>query len=596
MNKENIVAKIQALRQVMLSENVQACIIPSSDPHIDEYTPDCWKTREWISGFTGSAGTVVVTLDKIGLWTDSRYFLQAESQLNGTEIVLHKTGLPETQEIPEWIASELSVGDCVGIEGAVFTLSEARSLIDFFSGKKLQVRTDFAPYNTLWKDRPLIPVHSAFILPDSFAGKSSREKRAEVLELMRKNDTNLTILVSLDMIAWLFNIRGNDVKYNPVVVSYAIVSEEETVLFIQPEKLTGDVKEYLREQGVSIACYDEITNYVASRHEAKILITPAKINYALYSTIPADCKITELTVHPVDTLKGIKNETEIACIKDAMRKDGVALVQFFYDLEKTLAAGEKTSELTVAEKIRLFRSLQKWFVSESFETIAGYGPHGAIVHYSATPDSDSEIEQNNLLLIDSGAQYLNGTTDITRTLAIGEVSSEVKKDYTNVLKGHIALASARFPKGTTGMQLDILARQFLWKSGQNFQHGTGHGVGFFLNVHEGPQSIRMNFNPATLEPGMLTSNEPGLYRTGKYGIRIENLLLTTHDQSTEFGDFYRFDTLSLCPISTNIIDKSLLDKEEKDWLNSYHRKVYETLSPFLSEEENDWLKRQTDEI
>jgi Xaa-Pro aminopeptidase len=394
----------------------------------------------------------------------------------------------------------------------------------------------------------------------------------------------------------LFNIRGTDVEYNPVVVSYAVVSEEETVLFIRPEKLTEKVVEYLREQDVLIADYEKITDYVASRQEAKVLITPTKINYALYSAIPADCKITELPVHPVDALKGIKNETEITCIREAMLKDGIALVQFLYDLEKNLTAGEKISELTIAEKLRLFRSRQEWFVSESFETIAGYGPHGAIVHYSATPDSDVEIGRNNLLLIDSGAQYLNGTTDITRTLAIGEVSSEVKKDYTNVLKGHIALASARFPKGTTGMQLDILARQFLWKSGQNFLHGTGHGVGFFLNVHEGPQSIRMNHNPVTLEPGMLTSNEPGLYRTGKYGVRIENLLLTTFDQSTEFGDFYRFETLTLCPISTNAIDKSLLDKDEKDWLNSYHRKVYETLSPFLSEEENNWLKLQTDEI
>jgi Xaa-Pro aminopeptidase len=596
MNKENTDTKIQALRQVMLSENVQACIIPTTDPHINEYTPDCWKTREWISGFTGSAGTVVVTLDKVGLWTDSRYFLQAESQLKGTEIGLYKTGLPETQEIPDWITSELSAGDCVGIEGAVFTLSEVRSFMAFFSEKKIQLRTDFAPYHILWKDRPPIPVHPAFVLSESFTGKSCREKTAEVLELMRKNDTNLSILVSLDMIAWLFNIRGNDVAYNPVVVSYALVSEEETVLFIRPEKLTEEVAAYLREQNVLIADYEKITDYIAGRQEAKILITPSKINYALYSAIPADCKITEIAVHPVDTLKGIKNETEIACIRDAMRKDGVALVQFLCDLEKTLSAGEKVSELTIAEKLRTFRSRQEWYVSESFETIAGYGPHGAIVHYSATPDSASEIGPDNLLLIDSGAQYLNGTTDITRTLAIGKISPKAQKDYTNVLKGHIALASARFPKGTAGTQLDILARQFLWKSGRNFLHGTGHGVGFFLNVHEGPQSIRMNFNPVTLEPGMLTSNEPGLYRTGKYGIRIENLLLTRSDQSTEFGEFYRFETLTLCPISTNLIDKSLLDKEEKEWLNNYHRNVYETLSPFLSEEENNWLKQQTHEI
>jgi Xaa-Pro aminopeptidase len=586
---------LQALRKSMQTENIQACIIPTTDPHIGEYTPDHWKTREWVSGFTGSAGTLVVTPDKAGLWTDSRYFLQATEQLKDSGIALFKMGLPETPTFTEWIISELSPGNCIGIEGEVFAASEAQSLIDFFTPKGLKINTNFAPYDSIWNDRPAIPTHPAFILPERFSGKSSREKIGEVLAEMKKNDTSLTILASLDMIAWLFNIRGNDVEYNPVCVSYAVVSEKETVLFIAPEKRSIELSDYLLNEGVILADYQKITDYIRQIPvETNILLTPSKINYRIYSAIPNGCKITEILVHPVDILKSIKNETELAGIRKAMQKDGVALVKFLIYFEKLLKNKTKFTELDVSNKLRELRSEQEFYFGESFETIAGFGAHGAIVHYGATEASNAIIEPDGILLIDSGAQYFDGTTDITRTLSTGQVSEDMIRDYTLILKGHIQLASAVFPAGTVGMQLDILVRQFLWKDGLNFLHGTGHGVGHFLNVHEGPQSIRMNHNPAALKPGMVTSNEPGLYRAGQYGIRIENLILTVNDLSTEFGDFYAFETLTLCPFDKNLIDLSLLSNEEIDWLNAYHQKIFDQLSPSLAFEEKRWLMETID--
>jgi Xaa-Pro aminopeptidase len=593
---KSVKRKIQVLREWLKAEKIDACIIPSTDPHISEYPSEHWKTLKWISGFTGSAGTVAVTLEKAGLWTDSRYFLQAENQLKNSGIQLFKIGLPETPDLFDWLATELSSRNSIGIEGSVFAASEALSLVENFSEKGLKICTDFAPYSQLWEDRPVLPNHPAFILPERFSGKSCREKIKEVTEILKKNNADLTILTALDMIAWLFNIRGNDVAYNPVCLCYAVVSEKETILFINSGKITQEVANYLSSQGVIIADYNKITNYIQSLafnpSPLTLLITPAKINYGLYAAIPENCIKIEMPTHPVDTLKSIKNETEIAGIRNAMQKDGVAMVKFLMDLEKTLASGEKISEVTIAEKLRHYRSEQTFFAGESFATIAGYGPHGAIVHYEADEESDTEILLEGILLIDSGAQYFDGTTDLTRTLALGPVSDEMKKDYTFVLKGHIALATACFPKGTTGMQLDILARQFLWQNGANYLHGTGHGVGHFLNVHEGPQSIRMNYNPATLEPGMVTSNEPGLYRNGKYGIRIENLILVIPYQSTEFGEFYTFETLTLCPIDLKLIDFSLMSQFEINWLNRYHQQVYETLYPILSKDEKKWLKNQ----
>jgi len=578
----------------MQSAGIQACIIPTTDPHIGEYTPDRWKTREWISGFTGSAGTVVITMDKAGLWTDSRYFLQAEEQLKGSGIDLFKTGLTETPSFSEWIASELRAEDCVGIEGEVFAASESKTLIEFFTGKDLKVRTDFAPYDSLWENRPPIPVNRAFVLPERFTGKSCHEKIEEVLTEIKKHQADMTILAALDAIAWLFNIRGNDVEYNPVCLSYAVVSEKETVLFISSEKLTQEVSEYLQLQGVVTADYGKITDYIQKIPAGtKVLTAPSKINYKLYSILSEKCEIKETTVHPADSLKSIKNETEIAGIRNAMLKDGVAMVKLLIDLEKAIENGETITELDIEKKILKYHSDREFYFGESFHPIVGYGAHGAIVHYEATPESNATIQRNGVLLIDTGAQYFDGTTDITRTISTGEVSETIKRDYTHVLKGHIQLASAVFPAGTVGMQLDALARLALWKSGQNFLHGTGHGVGCFLNVHEGPQSIRMNHNPAALAPGMITSNEPGLYLAGEYGIRIENLLLTVKAKTTDFGDFYAFETLTLCPIDIRLIDRSLLSPEETDWLNAYHQKVYDQLAPLLSKEEAGWLEKRT---
>ena len=587
--------KIKALREAMQAENVQACIIPTTDPHSGEYTPDHWKTRQWISGFTGSAGTLVVTAGKAGLWTDSRYFLQAEEQLQESGIELFKMGLPDTPSPETWLKDELTAGATVGLEGAVYTASDALALISYFEKHGMRVNPQFAPYDRFWKDRPGIPLNQAFILPERFSGESARSKIDRLLTEMRKKACNFTVLSSLDSIAWLFNLRGNDIEYNPVSIAYAVVSETETVLFIPPQKLTPEVREYLQGEGVILAEYEKINDYFHTagldrQSSPRVLITPNKINYRLYRSFPAGWTLNMESVHPVDQMKSIKNETEIAGIRQAMQRDGVAMVRFLYWLDKQLSEGKPVTEMDVSERLKAFRSEQDAFFSESFDTIAGYGPHGAIVHYSATEASNATIAPEGILLVDSGAHYLDGTTDITRTLALGPVTDEMKRDYTNLLKGNIRLTMAVFPKGTVGMQLDILARQFIWQEGQNYLHGTGHGVGHFLNVHEGPQSIRMNYNPAPLQPGMVTSNEPGIYKTGQYGIRIENLLLTVACKTTEWGEFYAFETLTLCPIDKKLIDGSLMNKDEIQWLNAYHRKVYETLKPFLTENEKEWLK------
>lgn len=585
--------KLQLLREAMKTENVHACIIPSTDPHIGEYIPLHWQIREWISGFDGSAGTIVVTLDEAGLWTDSRYFLQAEEQLKDTGIDLFKVGLSQTPSIEEWIKTKLSSGETVGFEGNVYSASEAFSLIGYFTNINLNVNSSFAPYNKIWEDRPSLPLNKAFVLPENFSGESTGSKIERLRDKMKQKGANYTILASLDMIAWLFNIRGNDIEYNPAVVSYAIVSEKETILFISPKKLTEEVIAYLQEQGVILAEYEKVYSYISKiAPDNVLLITPGKINYQLYNTIPSECKIIEANIHPVDEMKAIKNKKEIEGIHNAMQKDGVALVRFLIWLEKSLAKKEKITELDVSAKLKELRSQQEYFFSESFQTIAGYAAHGAIVHYSATPDTNATILSEGILLVDSGAQYFDGTTDITRTISVGPVSDEMKKDFTNILKGNIQLSRAKFPKGTIGMQLDILARKFIWQEGQNFLHGTGHGIGYFLNVHEGPQSIRMNYNPTALEPGMVTSNEPGLYKSGKYGIRIENAILTIPYQSTDWGDFYAFEALTLCPIDKKMIDWKLMTEEEVEWLEEYHEKVYNKLSPFLNNEEKEWLKKQ----
>ncbi|KAA6300993.1 MAG: putative dipeptidase PepE [Candidatus Ordinivivax streblomastigis] len=584
------------LRSAMQKAAIRACIIPTTDPHSSEYAPEHWKTRQWISGFTGSAGTLVVTFDKAGLWTDSRYFLQAEEQLQGSGIELFKAGLPETLPPEAWLAGELSAGETVGLEGAVYSASDANLFIDSLKAHGIAVDTHFSPYDIIWEDRPPMPLNPAFILAEHFSGESASSKIARLLKEIRAKSCDATVVASLDMIAWLFNLRGTDIEYNPVTVAYAFVSEKETVLFMDFRKLTPEVSEYLKGEGVFVAEYEKIYTYFNTHsvldQRPSLLITPEKLNYRLYSFIQQTCTIHEEKVHPIDYLKAVKNETEIAGFRKAMQRDGVALVKFYHWLDEQLSGNQTVTELDVSQQLHRFRSEQPYFISESFETISAYGAHGAIVHYAVTPQTNVPILPEGLLLIDSGAQYLDGTTDITRTIAVGAVSEEMKKDFTNLLKGHIRLSMAKFPKGTVGMQLDILARQFIWQEGQNFLHGTGHGIGHFLNVHEGPQSIRMNYNPAPFHPGMVTSNEPGLYKAGKYGIRIENALLTVADKTTEFGEYYAFETLTLCPIDQKLIDWTLMDEAEKQWLNAYHQKVWEQLSPYLSNDEKQWLKNQ----
>ncbi|MDL2223660.1 aminopeptidase P family protein [Bacteroidales bacterium OttesenSCG-928-M11] len=593
----NTEGKLSSLREIMLSQDIQACIIPTTDPHISEYTPAYWKTREWLSGFDGSAGTLVVTSDKAGLWTDSRYFLQAEKQLQGSSIDLFKMGLPETPTIQQWLVDNLKENDVVGIEGEVFEASEAQALFDLLSKNNLKLNTSFAPYCEIWQDRPSIPEGKVFVLSEVFSGQSVQERISILKNRIKTEGGNTTILASLDQIAWLFNLRGTDIPYNPTVVAYASVSEKETVLFINPRKLSSEVIEYLQSQGVILGDYTKINDYIRSfSKENRVVIAPNKINYKLYSEIKQYSTEVPVNVHPIDFLKAVKNKTEIENMRDAMKKDGVALVRFLIWLENSMASGEEVTEIKVAEMLRQFRSEQTYYFSESFSTIAGYNEHGAIVHYEATEESNAVVLPQGLLLLDSGAQYFGGTTDITRTISVGKLSDEMRKDYTNVLKGNIQLSMAKFPKGTVGMQLDVLARQFLWKEGENYLHGTGHGVGYFLNVHEGPQSIRMNYNPVALIPGMITSNEPGLYKAGQYGIRIENLLLTVDYKTTSMGEFYAFETLTLCPIDTFPINRSMMSEDEIVWLNSYHEKVFSDLSPLLSQEESSWLKEKTKAI
>ena len=594
--RTDILERIKALRVAMKQHNIDAYIIPSSDPHLSEYPADCWKSREWISGFTGSAGTVVITTDKAGLWTDSRYFLQATEQLTGTNIDLYKMALPETPSVSDFLLHELQTGQTVGLDGMTYSVTDCKTLKQSLRRKGIRIETSLDLISPIWKNRPTIPGNLLFELPEEYSGMATHEKLEHINTNLHKAGADCLILCALDEIAWAFNIRGNDVKYNPVVVSYAFISEEESVLFVLPEKLTKETAEQLKKEGVILADYRKIITYLSKiKEKTCVFIDPNKTNIAIYNAIPEKCEKIEGT-SPVAFLKSIKNEKEQEGFRNAMIKDGIALVRFYMWIEKSLKAGKKLTELSISKKLSEFRSEQSLYVSDSFGTIAGYKEHGAIVHYEATPDSDASIATEGLLLIDSGAQFFDGTTDITRTWSLGNPTESEMKDYTRVLKGHISLAKCKFPQGTRGSQLDILARKALWDNGLNYLHGTGHGIGHFLNVHEGPQSIRMEENPVKLEPGMVISNEPGVYRTGEYGIRIENLILVREDSETEFGKFYSFETLTLCPIDKSLILIPMLSIRERAWLNKYHQMVYDRLSPHLNEEEKEWLKNKTAEI
>ena len=592
--KQSIKERIHALRMTFRPNNIKAFIIPSTDPHLSEYVAPYWMSREWISGFTGSAGTAVILMDKAGLWTDSRYFLQAEKELEGSGITLYKEMLPETPSITKFLCQNLKPGESVSIDGKMFSVQQVEQMKEDLAPYQLQVNLFGDPLKNIWKDRPSMPDAPAFIYDVKYAGKSCGEKVAAIRTELKKKGIFALFLSSLDEIAWTLNLRGSDVHCNPVIVSYLLVTQDEVVYFISPEKITQEVNEYLQEQQVSLRKYDEAESFLNSFTGENILIDPKKTNYAIYSAINPACKVVR-GESPVTLLKAIRNEQEIAGIHHAMQRDGVALVKFLKWLEASVLSGKET-ELSVDRKLHEFRAAQPLYMGESFDTIAGYKEHGEIVPYSATEESDVTLQSKGFLLLDSGAQYLDGTTDITRTIALGELTEEEKTDYTLILKGHIALAMAKFPAGTRGAQLDVLARMPIWSHGMNFLHGTGHGVGHFLSVHEGPQSIRMNENPIVLQPGMVTSNEPGVYKAGSHGIRTENLTLVCKDKEGMFGEYFKFETITLCPICKKGIIKEMLTAEEVKWFNDYHQTVYKKLSPSLNEEEKKWLLEATKAI
>ena len=595
--KTNIPERIAALREAMKQHKIDAYIIPTSDPHMSEYPADCWKYREWISGFTGSAGTVVITADKAGLWTDSRYFLQASTQLEGTGIELFKMMLPETPTIPEFLTHELKEGQTVGLNGETYSLADARSLEKALAEKEIKLNTNASLIDPIWKERPAIPEAPMFEMPIELSGKSTEDKLIDINKMLHKAGADCTILSALDEVAWTFNIRGTDVAYNPVVISYAFVSEKESVLFVNPKKIPAEIAEHLKKEGVTLADYGMLATFLSRLPEqTRVFIDSKRTNVAIYNALPKSSILIEGT-SPANHLKSIKNETEIKGFRNAVLKDGIAMTKFYFWLEKMLKAGEKVTELSAAAKLTALRSEQPQYVMDSFASISSYGPHGAVVHYSPTPETDTELKTDSLYLLDSGAQYLDGTTDITRTIALcDEPSEQMKKDFTRALKGTIGIAKCKFPAGIRGCLIDAFARKALWDAGINYLHGTCHGIGHCLNVHEGPQSIRMEENPVILEPGMVMSDEPAMYRPGEYGIRTENMILIREDSETEFGKFLGFETLTLCYIDTKLVIPSMLSVREHAWLNKYHQMVYDLVSPHLTEEEKAWLKEKTAEI
>ena len=563
-------------------------IFPSTDPHQGEYVPDHWKGREFISGFNGSAGTAVVTLTSAALWTDSRYFLAAADQLKDTEFQLMKQKVEGTPTIAEWIGKECGAGVEVGIDGMVNSTNSVRELIaELRKQGGITLRTNLDPLAQIWQDRPLIPVNPVEEYPLTYAGEAASVKIARIRQALRKLHADGMLMAALDDIAWTLNLRGTDVHCSPLFVSYLLISSTAVTLYINKEKLTPEVVAYLRGEGIGVDAYENVQKGLKDYFEYNILLDPDEVNYTLFNTVTREVIEAE---SPVKRMKTIKNDTEIAGFKQAMLKDGIAMVKFLYWLDKQLSEGETLTEISVSDELASLRAEQTLFRGLSFDTIAGYEAHGAIVHYESTPETDVPLRPEGLLLLDSGAQYLDGTTDLTRTIALGPVTEEQRKVYTLVLKGHIQLELCKFPSGTSGTQIDVLARKDMWRVGMNYLHGTGHGVGSYLNVHEGPHQIRMEWKPAPLVAGMTVTDEPGIYLAGKFGVRIENTLLVTYYNETEFGKFLKFEPLTLCPIDKKPIIKEMMLPEEIEWLNQYHRRVFEQLSPRLDDNEMEWLQ------
>lgn len=590
--KELIKKRISGLRSIMQKKGLDASIIYGTDPHLSEYLPAHWQTRPFISGFTGSAGMVIISNEKAALWIDSRYFLQAEEQLSGTDIELVKLRIPGQPDPAEWLKLHLKSGANVGTDEWCISVNQFGQMQNSLSKSGINLKEAGDILNEIWIARPTLPDSPVYELELKFAGTNRKTKIETICNELEKSGTDLQIITALDDLAWTFNLRGSDVECNPVFMAYACVSREKTILFIEDQKLSPELKSKLIAEGIQIKGYIDLIGFLKQLPETdKILVDPDRTSQAILKNIPENCQILEGLSIPC-RLKAIKSEAEIRNIRHAMQKDGVAMLEFLYWLENNLGQIPVT-EFTVAEKLIEFRTRQPEYKGISFYPIVGYKEHGAIVHFHVSEENALPIKKDGFLLFDSGGQYSDGTTDITRTIALSELTARQKVDFTLVLKGMISLTLAKFPVKTRGYHLDILARKDLWQHGLNYGHGTGHGVGYFLNVHEGPMSIRQEFNDRVIEAGMVMSNEPAMYRLGEYGLRIENMMVCVKDESTEFGDFLRFDTLTLCPIDTKAIDKSLLNPEEINWLNNYHQRVFEELSPIVGEELKVFLKELT---
>ena len=594
----NIPSRLEALRSAMRAKNIQAYLVVSNDGHLGEYTPQHWKSRAWISGFNGSAGSVVVTLDKAGLWTDSRYFLQAGDQLEGSTIELYKEGVSGVPTIEEFLTSELPEDAVVGCDGTCVSQAEVERMERALSAFGLSINSDYDLIDGIWADRPAIPKNEFRPQPVEYSGEETKARTQRILEHLKKKGANATVLATLDELAWAFNIRNCDVECNPVGVGFGFIGEKESVLFTFAEKVNAVLQSELQAQGVRVMGYQEIFGYLSALPASvTVYVDKSRISSAVYNALAPHCRQIE-GVSVVTMLKSYKNEAELAGVHRSMHRDGVALTRFFMWLEAALKRGETPTEVEIDRILAEHRAQSDMYIGDSFDTICGYQDHGAIVHYRATPESAYTLRNEGVLLLDSGAQYKDGTTDITRTIALGEAEpqADLKVDYTLVLKGHIAIATAQFPEGTRGNQLDILARKALWDRALSYGHGTGHGVGIALNVHEGPQNIRTDNNPTPMAVGTFTSNEPGLYRAGKWGIRIENLIVTKENCRSEFGTFLGFETVTLCYLDNRLVEKSLLTAEEIAWYNAYQEKVYQEISPLLSEEEAAWLREKTQKL
>lgn len=588
--------RLESLREVMKREHLAAFIFPSTDAHQSEYVADHWMGRAWISGFDGSAGTAVVTMHSAALWTDSRYFLAAEEQLKGTEFQLMKLKIPGTLSIAEWLGKELQDVDSpeVGLDGWVNSYTSTSGLIaDLRKAGGITVRTNFDPLEEIWKDRPSIPLKPVEIQPMEFAGEDVSSKIKRIRLALRAQHADGMLVSALDDIAWTLNLRGADVHCVPVFVSYLLIASDKVSLFVDEAKVSSEIRAYLESNGVSIYKYNKVEEGLKAYSEYNILLDGNETSYYLWKAVR--CQEIVQASSPIPAMKAVKNESEIAGYRSAMLKDGVAMVKFLKWLLPAVEAGGET-EISIDKKLTALRAEQKLFRDISFDTIAGYQAHGAIVHYEATPETDIPLKPEGLLLLDSGAQYQDGTTDITRTIALGPITEEMKHIYTLVLKAHIQLELAKFPDGASGTQLDALGRECMWREGFNFLHGTGHGVGSYLSVHEGPHQIRMEYMPTPLCAGMTLTDEPGLYLAGKFGVRIENTVLLSDYMKTEFGKFLQIEPLTLCPIDTAPIDLAMLMPEELAWLNEYHAKVYAELAPYLDEEEKKWLENATKAI